>query len=52
MQKRESETLRNHKKMYEQRLEQMKWRRGLSEKRILDFVNSPDVYRTKKTEES
>lgn len=47
---REPETLRRHRRMYEKRLEEMKWRRGLSEKRILDFVNSPDTYRTKKAD--
>ena len=46
--KSEPETLRRHRKMYEERLEEIKWRRGLSEKRILDFVNSPNAYRTKK----
>jgi hypothetical protein len=51
MQKREPETLRKHRKMYEQRLEQIKFRRGMSEKNILDFVNSPSAYRTKKAEE-
>ena len=48
MSMRESEPLRNHKKMCEQRLKQMKWQRGMSEKRILDFVNSPEAYRTKR----
>ena len=46
--KRMPETLIRHKKMYEERLEEIKWRRGLSEKGILDFVNSPSAYRTKR----
>jgi hypothetical protein len=45
----EPETLKRHKEMFERRMQQIKQRRGLSERQILDIVNrkrvSPKSYK-------
>lgn len=37
----EPETLKRHREMYKRRLEEFKWRRGLSDKQMVDLANNP-----------